>query len=211
MTDQRLLWWNRFRYTLYTPVYDWIVGSFQSKRKQSIEQLQARPEDPVLLIGAGTGLDLPFLLKFTDITAVAITPAMLRRLESRARQLELAVTTKVMDGARLEFEDASFRVVVLHLILAVMPDPRACLQEVVRVLEPGGEVVVFDKFLPDDRRAGPLRRVIDALARFLATSINRQTRSLLEDLELEVHRDEPVAWGGLFRILYLRKPRTGHL
>ena len=50
--------WNRLRYTLYTPIYDLLVGRiFTSSRRKSIELLHIQPGEKVLLVGAGTGLD----------------------------------------------------------------------------------------------------------------------------------------------------------
>jgi phosphatidylethanolamine/phosphatidyl-N-methylethanolamine N-methyltransferase len=40
-----------------------------------------------------------------------------------------------MDGQDLIFEDKTFDYVILHLILAVIPDPEKCLLEVERVLK----------------------------------------------------------------------------
>ena len=78
------------------------------------------------IVGAGTGLDLPLLCPGLQLTAVDLTPAMIRRLTKRAARLELPIDARVMDAHELEFADGSFDVVILHLILAVVPDPVKC-------------------------------------------------------------------------------------
>ena len=50
---------NRWRYGLYAPVYDWIAGFFSGQRKVAISALCLRAGQRVLLVGCGTGLDLP--------------------------------------------------------------------------------------------------------------------------------------------------------
>ncbi|WP_223815999.1 class I SAM-dependent methyltransferase [Adhaeribacter rhizoryzae] len=146
--------WNRLRYTLYSPFYNVIGKVFSKSRKRSIELLQVKPTDTVLLVGAGTGLDLDFLPPTAAITATDITPAMVTRLAQRSARLQLPVKALVMDGQQLALPDNAFDKIVLHLILAVIPDPVRCLQEAERVLKPGGNIVVFDKFLPPGHQPG---------------------------------------------------------
>ena len=62
-----------------------------------------------------------------------------------------------MDGHSLAVPRAAFDAVVLHLILAVIPDPVRCLREAARALRPGGRVVVFDKFVRGERTPLVLR------------------------------------------------------
>jgi ubiquinone/menaquinone biosynthesis C-methylase UbiE len=76
-----------------------------------------------LIVGAGTGLDLEFLPPGVHVTAIDVTPAMLKQLERRAARTGGSVTARVMDARHLAFPDSSFGAVVMHLILAVMPEP----------------------------------------------------------------------------------------
>ncbi|MCB0643962.1 MAG: class I SAM-dependent methyltransferase [Phaeodactylibacter sp.] len=198
--------WNRIRWTVYSPIYDSIAKIFGPKRAISIGQLTTPKDGKVLIVGAGTGLDLPYLINFSDITATDLTPAMLAQLKQRAKKLKIPVQAQVMNGQQLEFPDVSFDAVILHLILAVMPDPYRCLAEVERVLKPGGEVVIFDKFLPEGQEASWGRKLLNVLTDLLATTINRKTSLLLAGRSFEILQDRPVGWGGLLRTLHLKKP-----
>jgi phosphatidylethanolamine/phosphatidyl-N-methylethanolamine N-methyltransferase len=200
------IFWNQIRYSLYTPIYDWVVGAFFAQRGRSLAQIQAGKNARILIIGAGTGLDLVHLTGYSDITAVDITPSMLYLLKKRAQQLSLNVDARVMDGQQLQFDDNTFDVVVLHLILAVIPNPTACIKEAERVVKPGGELVVFDKFLEDGKQASLLRKLVNAPILLLATSINRRMEDLLKETQLRKTNDEAAGFGGLFRILRLQKP-----
>ena len=199
--------WNRLRYTLYLPVYDFIADRiFRKYRERSVRLLGAEPTDAILLLGAGTGLDLPYLQGCKNITAIDITPGMITRLRERAQQLDLPVQAQVMNGQELEFADATFDAVLLHLILAVIPDPVACIKEVERVLKPGGPVMVFDKFLPDGQKPSPLRRLLNKISSTLFSDINRSIGNIISHTSLQQELNEPAALGGAFRIVRLRKP-----
>ena len=97
--------WNRLRYTVWAPAYDALVraAGFDAARRLSIDRLRLAPSDRVLIVGAGTGLDLDFLPSNVDVTAIDVTPAMLKHLERRAAGAGRFVTTRIMDGRQLAF------------------------------------------------------------------------------------------------------------
>ncbi len=197
--------WNRLRYTFWAPVYDTLVGVFERKRQHSLRLLELQPGERVLIVGAGTGADLPYVVPGCRVLATDLTPAMLRIARARARR---GTYLALMDGQRLAVPAASFDAVVLHLILAVIPDPVLCLQEAARALRPGGRIVVLDKFVRGGRV--PLAmRVLNPLARLLFTEITRDFEAILRESQapLVVTHDAPALLGGLFRHVLLQSAR----
>lgn len=202
--------WNRLRYTAWAPAYDAIAraAGFDAARRLSIGRLRLASGDRVLIVGAGTGLDLDFLPSNVHVTAIDVTPAMLKRLERRAAVTGRPVTTHVMDARQLAFADTSFDAVVMHLILAVMPQPERGLSEAVRVLKPGGRIAVFDKFLRDQEHPSLKRRLLNALAKPLFSDLNRRLGPMVAGAPLTIEQDEPVAFGGTYRVVTLRREST---
>jgi ubiquinone/menaquinone biosynthesis C-methylase UbiE len=181
------------------------AAGFAAARSKSIGRLRLAPGARVLMIGAGTGLDLEYLPPGVDVTAVDVTPAMLKRLERRAARSGRPVTARVMDARALAFPDASFDGVVLHLILAVMPEPERGLAEACRVLKPGGRIAVFDKFLRDAERPSVKRRLLNAFAKPLFSDMNRRLGPLVAATPLAVEHDDAAAFGGMYRVATLIK------
>lgn len=197
--------WNRIRYTAYSFFYDQIVKVLNKERGRAIQVLAPNPSRSILIIGAGTGLDLPYLNDQYEIIATDITPAMLNRLNIKANQLNLDVNSFVMDGQNLSFEDASFDYVILNLILAVIPDPQRCLKETERVLKVNGEILVFDKFLGEDKKASIFRKIVNSFTSILFSDLNRKFSDILGSTNLKISTLEPSKLNGLFKIMVLRK------
>src|SRR5687767_15575407 len=97
--------WNRLRYTAWSPLYDLVGRRFDPFRRRSIALLSPSPGDRLLLVGAGTGADLPYLPPELRVLATDITPAMLAHARRRRRA---GVHLAVMDGHALAVPDRAF-------------------------------------------------------------------------------------------------------
>lgn len=190
---------NRFRYALYAPLYDRLAGIFAGQRCAAITALRLRPGQRVLLVGCGTGLDLDFIPTGVVVAALDLTPGMVRRAEARARRHGLEGSFRVGDARSLPFPDGCFDVVLLHLILAVAPDPERIVGEVDRVLVPGGTVSIFDKFLPAGQTPGMARRLANRIAALAFSELNRTVEPLVSLAGWTVRMDEPAGFRGSYR------------
>jgi phosphatidylethanolamine/phosphatidyl-N-methylethanolamine N-methyltransferase len=207
-------------YSLLAPLYD-LVAESGPLRAARVRSLQSLPTDvcaEVLLSGIGTGLDLPLLPTLHHYTALDFSAAMLSRAKLRGDTLHeakscgakihfecLQVDWVLGDSMALPFPDAQFDHVVLHLIVAVVPQPSKCLSEAARVLKPGGTIILFDKFLKP-KKIALLRRTLNLLSRRFVTRMDVVFEEVLHEVpSLQVVSDVPLLAGGWFRGIVLRK------
>ena len=190
-------------YTLVAPFYDaFLTAATHGARKRSLAALAGGPSRDVLLLGVGTGLDLPHLPAQHRYVGLDLTAAMLKRARPRAAGLHFAPLRG--DVQLLPFHDAAFDVAVLHLILAVVPAPALCLAEAVRVLKPGGTLLVFDKFLR--RGEAGWKRLLNPLTRHVATRLDVVFEDLLDAVGgITVTANEAALASGWFRLIRLKK------
>ena len=190
-------------YSLIAPFYDAALAA--ATRAQRVKSLAALPHDParVLLNGVGTGLDLPHLPRQHCYTGLDLTHGMLRRVAPRATGLDFRCVQG--DAQQLPFADGSFDHAILHLILAVVPNPAACLAETARVVASGGSVLIFDKFLLPEQRA-PLRQLINPLLRRVATRLDVVFEEVLAGTpQLALESNQPALASGWFRLIRLKR------
>ncbi len=194
-------------YTLLAPVYDAIVsGPLDGARQRSLQRLPDRIDGKAILVdGIGSGLDIPYLPVGAKYTGSDITPAMLARARQRATGHAFTIELDEADSQALPYDDESYDIVIMHLILAVVPSPALALKEAARVLKPGGTILILDKFI----RAGQLaigRRILNLFMRHIATRTDVVFEDLLKQCErLELVSDEPALAGGWFRLIELHK------
>jgi phosphatidylethanolamine/phosphatidyl-N-methylethanolamine N-methyltransferase len=194
----------RRSYTIIAPLYDALLATAGGAlRAASLAQLPQQGNQGILISGIGTGLDLPHLPPEHNYTGLDLTAAMLHRVKPRTGNLHLNLVQG--NSMSLPFKDECFDHVVLHLILAIVPDGRACLRETARVLKPGGSVLILDKFLRPGETAW-FRRTLNLLSQHLVTRLDVVFEEVVAAVpELKIASDTPVLAGGWFRSIRLTK------
>jgi phosphatidylethanolamine/phosphatidyl-N-methylethanolamine N-methyltransferase len=193
--------WNQFIYRLWAPVYDAAVGHFfLPGRTRAIALLNLQPGERVLLVGVGTGADLPLLPQGVQAVGVDISPEMLAQARRKPPLAGREVTLLQGDAQKLLVDAAAFDAVIFNLILSVIPDGAACLRENLRALKPGGRAVVFDKFLPDDGQLTLGRRLLNLGSTLFGTDITRRFSNLAYGLNIQIVHDEPSLMHGTYRV-----------
>jgi len=173
-------------YARWAPIYDLVFGAVFDRGRKSTIAVADAIGGRVLDVGIGTGLSLADYSRSTKISGVDISEPMLRKAHERARALGLTnvETLAVMDAKALAFAENTFDAVVAQYVITAVPDPEATLDDFVRVLKPGGELILVNHigaesgprrvfelaFAPVARRLGwrpefPWQRLVDWAAR----------------------------------------------
>ncbi|MCK5335812.1 MAG: class I SAM-dependent methyltransferase [Gammaproteobacteria bacterium] len=193
-------------YSLIAFIYDPLIEKATAHwRQHSLNIIKPEQDKKILINGIGSGLDIPYLKGGSEYIGTDITPAMLKKAQQRADNSSCNIKLQIADSMQLPFEDNSFDVVIMHLILAVVPDSKKALQEASRVLKPGGTIQIFDKFLKSGQLA-PCRRFLNLFIRHIATRTDVVFEELLsEQPELKLTHEEPALARGWFRFIILNK------
>lgn len=145
-------------YTRLRPMMD--RQGVAEHRRRLLEAVAGR----VVEIGAGDGGNFAYYP--ADVAGVvAVEPEPYLRAQAQQRAAEAAADIEVVDGTaeRLPVADGSADVVVVSLVLCSTPDQRTALDEVFRVLRPGGKLRFYEHVAaPTGTRLARVQRIADA-------------------------------------------------
>jgi ubiquinone/menaquinone biosynthesis C-methylase UbiE len=162
-------------------------------------------EGDVLEVAIGTGRNLPFYPTGVRLTGVDLSPAMLAVASDRAREAGRDVRLSEADAQALPFPDASFDTVVCTLSLCAIPDDRAAIAEMRRVLRPGGRLLLIDHVGSPHRAIHALQCLVEPLTLWLAG--DHQTRRplpLVVQAGLVVEESERFKAGTVERLVAVK-------
>jgi len=136
--------------TQFTAQVDHFVTSPHVNQPEAvrrfIEAVAPQGDERALDVACGPGLlAQAFAPHVREYIGVDLTPAMVEKAAATAREVGLSnARFEVADAFRLPFEANAFDLVLTRLALHHLPDPSAAVQEMARVLRPGGILGAFD-------------------------------------------------------------------
>jgi ubiquinone/menaquinone biosynthesis C-methylase UbiE len=186
--------WERAFSAIYDPLL-WVAERAGMAERRAELLSQARGQ--VLELGAGTGLNLPhYPDRLDELVLTEPSRPMVARLEQRVKKSGTSSSVMAAEAEQLPFEDDRFDTVVSTLVLCTVDEPRQAIDEIARVLRPGGKLLFLEHVRSDSRR---LARWQDRLHRpwhaFAAgCNANRATVDLLRESPLRVDAVERDRW-----------------
>jgi phosphatidylethanolamine/phosphatidyl-N-methylethanolamine N-methyltransferase len=173
-------------YELYAPVYDFIFDwVFAPGRSAAVQHLSLKPNDMVLEVGIGTGLNLPLYPASCRLTGIDLSSEMLDKAVERAQKLAMPdVTLKVMDATSMDFAENEFDKALATYTISAVPDPVSVLREMRRVVKPGGEIVILNHFRSERRFPGRIEDLVAPVCTRLGWKSNLALAPLLREVGL---------------------------
>lgn len=176
----------RFYDRLFAPFEKRFLGRWRS------ETLSVLPLDAAILeVGAGTGANFKFYptSKIAISSEIASEMLMVAVTKRRSNQLVQA------DAQSLPFDENSFDGAFATLVFCSIPEPKLAFGELLRVVKPGGTLVLLEHVRPD----GPFGVVFDALnvltVALIDDHFNRRTADIAAAAGLEVLEIRRKAFG----------------
>ena len=187
------------RRRLFAAFYDTVSkGSEEAGLRDERRELLASAEGVTLELGAGTGLNLEHYPEaVTRLVLAEPDEHMRRRLVRRAAEVFPAAEIIDAGAERLPFPDATFDTAVVTFVLCSVPDQKAALQELARVVKPTGRLLFLEHVRSDDPGLAKWQDRITPLYNLVGCNPNRDTLAALEGSEFGVetvrHGEVPKA------------------
>jgi ubiquinone/menaquinone biosynthesis C-methylase UbiE len=186
---------------IFPRLMDWVMA--RPAFSQLREALLQLASGEVLEIGFGTGLNLRHYP--TTITRLSIVdPATLlpAKVARRMAAAPYPIQATHVTAENLPFPDRQFETVVSTWTLCTIPDPVQALQEVARVLKPGGRFLFLEHGRSDDRtiavwqdRLNPIQNVMGC-----GCHLNRQIDRLITQSGLSIAHLDRFSMQGVPRL-----------
>lgn len=197
---------NWYRRWLFPRLLDWTMSGepYATYRTQLLAPISGQ----VLEIGFGTGLNLAYYpATVSSLTVIDPNPGMAEIAHARIMATSLPITSQPLQGEALSMPDSSFDWVVSTWTLCSIANVEQALQEIHRVLKPGGHFAFIEHGLSPDpqlqvwqHRLTPLQKLIaDGCHLDRAISDLVQKFLTLESLETFYAEDTPKVGGYFYR------------
>ena len=141
MSSKTETFYNKFSF--FYPVVDIFLSAQKNVLFGEVNML---PEGSLLEIGVGNGT---YLQKYKRHKIVGLdTSASMLRIARKQALPDIELVQ--MNGMALAYDNGCFDYVVLSHVIAVVDDPEKLMEEVFRVLKPGGKVYILNHFTPNN-------------------------------------------------------------
>lgn len=156
---------TRSQYDAYASHYDFDTHLYERVMLgdgRSWACSQARGD--VLEVAVGTGRNLDYYPPGVRLTGIDLSSGMLALARTRADGMEPPVALIEGDAQAMPLADASFDTVTCTLGLSSIPDDRAAIAEMHRVLRPGGHLVLLGHVASPHRPVRAVQRLLERVS-----------------------------------------------
>lgn len=196
----------RAAYRRWAGVYDTVFGGiFLAARRRTVALVNRLPGREVLEVGVGTGLALPDYASDKQVTGIDLSAEMLAQARRRVAEsgIRNVAALREMDAQATDFPDGAFDIAVAMFVASVVPDPRALLAEMRRVVRPGGNILFISHFTARKGLLWWVERALAPASRALGWHPDFAVEALFTADDLEHTTMTPVPPFGIFQLVRL--------
>jgi ubiquinone/menaquinone biosynthesis C-methylase UbiE len=168
--------------------YDFFAAVDDKRLGSEKQKLLAKARGKTLHVAAGTGNDFKFFPVGMDIVSIDISPKMLERAKIKAAAYKGSIELREADVHNLDYPEATFDTVTTVFTFCSVPNPIAGLQELHRVLKPGGQILMLEHVR--SAAIGPIGIMMTQLTRQFGPELNRDTVGNVQKAGFRLRRVE---------------------
>ena len=194
----------RAAYRRWAGIYDAVFGGvLLGARRRAVSLVNQLPGRDVLEVGVGTGLALPTYARDRRITGIDLSAEMLALAAKRVAALGLpnVKALREMDAEATDFSDASFDIAVAMFVASVVPHPRMLMEEMRRVVRPGGHILFVTHFAAEKGPRWWIERTMAPASRALGWRPDFAMDALMTPDEIARCTTTPLPPFGIFTLV----------
>lgn len=161
----------------------------------------------ILEVGTGTGKNISHYPEKAEVHAIDLSGRMLEHARERAERLGSVAYFHRMDAQSMQFAEDSFDAAAATFVFCSVPDPLLGLNEVRRVVKPGGKVHLLEHMRSNSEAIGWIMDIFDPVTlRLLGPHINRRTVENVREAGLILVSLKELDPLGVFRLVRAEVP-----
>jgi ubiquinone/menaquinone biosynthesis C-methylase UbiE len=171
------------KYDRFARIYDLMEKPIEKVTFSHLrEKFRSLLEGKVLEVGVGTGKNIPYYPEDVEVTGIDFSKGMLVKAQKRIDRLSVRNVSLIeMDVEDMQFSSESFDTVLSTFVFCTVPNPIRGLEEVYRVLKPGGKAVFIEHMRSEKHFLNiPLYMMNVFTTTLLGTSTIRETQKNIE-------------------------------
>ena len=187
------------KYDRYSRCYDLLEAPMELIFSKWRKELVNRASGKILEVGVGTGKNIKYYSKDTDLTAIDFSNGMLKKAIKRWGNYK-NIKFEYGDIQKTKFEDNTFDTVLASYVFCSVPDPIKGLNEVKRVCKKNGRILLLEHVRSDIKLWGSLMDILNPLVKYLfGYNINRNIEEIIKSSKIDGFM-EFYLWPDIFRM-----------
>ncbi len=187
MSPTEEVWWKKWDNA--AKAMDFMNKGVELRFGDQKRQWFSRAKGRTLLVAVGTGLDLQYFPQELQLVGIDISWKMLEKAKEKKESSDSKTQLVRADAELLGFADHAFDTVVASCTFCSVPNPVKGLQEVRRVLKPGGKLIMFEHVRSNIFWMGPMMDWMTKVTRRFGPDLNRRTRANILQAGFQLTRE----------------------